>query len=141
MDTVQQVPYFSGSIEGLKENESFKPWQGGVNPQEYSTSKSLITEQSKIRIEENFNMEKGNEKALQNGRVSSTQGNSLPSQLYSEEGFINNAALKHHEVGKGALNSSSQGTSRPEKERVNIGENAVNAVKNKNIGIHKTQGS
>ncbi|KAJ6677467.1 MEMBRANE PROTEIN OF ER BODY-LIKE PROTEIN [Salix viminalis] len=134
VDTVQQVPYFSGSIEGLKENASFKPWQGGVNPQEHSTSKSLITEQSKIRIEENFNMEKGNEKALQNGRVSSTQGTSLPSQLYSEEGFINDAALKHHEVGKGALNSLSQGTSSPEKERVNIGENAVNAVKNNNIG-------
>ncbi|KAF9667223.1 hypothetical protein SADUNF_Sadunf15G0000200 [Salix dunnii] len=124
----------TGSIEGLEENASFKPWQGGVNPPEYSTSKSLIPEQSGIRIEENFNMEKGNEKALQNGQVSSTQGTSLPYQLYSEEGFINDAALKHHEVGKGALNSSSQGTSRPEKERVNIGENAVNAMKNKNIG-------
>jgi hypothetical protein len=86
-------------------------------------------------------MAKGNEKPLQNGRASSTQGTSLPSQLYSKEGFINDAALKYYEVGKGALNSLSQGTSRPEKERVNIGEDAVNSVKNKNIGMHKTQGS
>ncbi|KAI5561626.1 hypothetical protein BDE02_15G000100 [Populus trichocarpa] len=134
MDTVQQLPYSSGSIEGLKENASLQPWQGGVNPPEYSTSISLILEQSEIRIEENFNMAKGNEKPLQNGRASSTQGTSLPSQLYSKEGFINDAALKYYEVGKGALNSLSQGTSRPEKERVNIGEDAVNSVKNKNIG-------
>jgi hypothetical protein len=65
----------------------------------------------------------------------------LSSQLYSEGGFINDAALKHHEVGKGSLNSLSQGTSRPEKENVNIGENEVNAMENKNIGMHKTQGS
>ena len=141
VDTVQQLPYSSGSIEGLKENASLQPWQGGVNPPEYSTSISLILEQSEIRIEENFNMAKGNEKPLQNGRASSTQGTSLPSQLYSKEGFINDAALKYYEVGKGALNSLSQGTSRPEKERVNIGEDAVNSVKNKNIGMHKTQGS
>ncbi|XP_061952391.1 membrane protein of ER body-like protein isoform X2 [Populus nigra] len=134
MDTVQQLPYSSGSIEGLKENASLQPWQGRVNPPEYSTSISLILEQSEIRIEENFNMAKGNEKPLQNGRASSTQGTSLPSQLYSKEGFINDAPLKYYEVGKGALNSLSQGTSRPEKERVNIGEDAVNSVKNKNIG-------
>ncbi|KAJ6940678.1 hypothetical protein NC651_006724 [Populus alba x Populus x berolinensis] len=134
VDTVQQLPYSSGSIEGLKENASLQPWQGGVNPPEYSTSISLILEQSETRIEENFNMAKGNEKPLQNGRASSTQGTSLPSQLYSKEGFINDAALKYYEVGKGALNSLSQGTSTPEKERINIGEDAVNSVKNKNIG-------
>ncbi|KAH8492338.1 hypothetical protein H0E87_021775 [Populus deltoides] len=124
----------SGSMEGLKENAPFRPWQGGKNPPEYSTSKSLIPEQSEIQIEEKFNMAKGNEKPLQNGQASSTQGTSLPSQLYSEGGFINDAALKHHEVGKGSLNSLSQGTSRPEKEKVNIGENEVNAMENKNIG-------
>ncbi|XP_011003329.1 PREDICTED: membrane protein of ER body-like protein isoform X2 [Populus euphratica] len=134
VDTVQQLPYSSGSIEGLKENASLEAWQGGVNRPEYSTSISLILEQSQIRIEENFNMAKGNEKPLQNGQASSTQGTSLPSQLFSKEGFINDAALEYYEVGKGALNSLSQGTSRPEKERVNIGEDAVNSVKNKNIG-------
>ncbi|XP_034907995.1 uncharacterized protein [Populus alba] len=134
VDTVQQLPYSSGSIEGLKENASLQSWQGGVNPPEYSTSISLILEQSETCIEENFNMAKGNEKPLQNGRASSAQGTSLPSQLYSKEGFINDAALKYYEVGKGALNSLSQGTSRPEKERINIGEDAVNSVKNKNIG-------
>eukprot|EP00258_Populus_trichocarpa_P021628 XP_024437647.1 uncharacterized protein LOC18096607 isoform X2 [Populus trichocarpa] len=133
MDTVQLLPYSSGSMEGLKENAPFRP-QGGVNPPEYSTSKSLIPEQSEIQIEEKFNMAKGNEKPLQNGQASSTQGTSLSSQLYSEGGFINDAALKHHEVGKGSLNSLSQGTSRPEKEKVNIGENEVNAMENKNIG-------
>ncbi|KAL3570420.1 hypothetical protein D5086_027669 [Populus alba] len=133
VDTVQQLPYSSGSIEGLKENASLQSWQGGVNPPEYSTSISLILEQSETCIEENFNMAKGNEKPLQNGRASSAQGTSLPSQLYSKEGFINDAALKYYEVGKGALNSLSQGTSRPEKERINIGEDAVNSVKNKNI--------
>ncbi|KAJ6887630.1 hypothetical protein NC652_028788 [Populus alba x Populus x berolinensis] len=134
MDTVQLLPYSSGSIEGLKENAPFRPWQGGVNPPEYSTSKCLIPEQSEIQIEEKFNMAKGNEKPLQNGQAPSTQGTSLPSQLYSEGGFINDAALKHHEVGKGSLNSLSQGTSRPEKEKVNMGENEVNAMENKNIG-------
>ncbi|XP_011005395.1 PREDICTED: uncharacterized protein LOC105111661 isoform X4 [Populus euphratica] len=134
MDTVQLLPYSSGSMEGLKENAPFRPWQGGVNPPEYSTSNSLIPEQSEIQIEEKFNMAKGNEKPLQSGQASSTQGTSLPSQLYSEGGFINDAALKHHEVGKGSLNSLSQGTSRPEKEKVNIGENEVNAMENKNIG-------
>ncbi|XP_052302101.1 uncharacterized protein LOC18096607 isoform X3 [Populus trichocarpa] len=123
----------SGSMEGLKENAPFRP-QGGVNLPEYSTSKSLIPEQSEIQIKEKFNMAKGNEKPLQNGQASSTQGTSLSSQLYSEGGFINDAALKHHEVGKGSLNSLSQGTSRPEKEKVNIGENEVNAMENKNIG-------
>ncbi|KAG6752569.1 hypothetical protein POTOM_042587 [Populus tomentosa] len=141
MDTVQLLPYSSGSMEGLKENAPFRSWQGGVNPPEYSTSNSLIPEQSEIQIEEKFNMEKGNEKHLQNGQASSTQGTSLPSQLYSEGGFINDAALKHHEVGKGSLNSLSQGTSRPEKEKVNMGENEVNAMENKNIGMHKTRGS
>nr|XP_034924218.1 uncharacterized protein LOC118056184 isoform X4 [Populus alba] len=134
MDTVQLLPYSSGSMEGLKENAPFRPWQGGVNPPEYSTSKCLIPEQSEIQIEEKFNMAKGNEKPLQNGQAPSTQGTSLPSQLYSEGGFINDAALKHHEVGKGSLNSLSQGTSRPEKEKVNMGENEVNAMENKNIG-------
>ncbi|KAJ6881047.1 hypothetical protein NC651_027786 [Populus alba x Populus x berolinensis] len=134
MDTVQLLPYSSGGMEGLKENAPFRSWQGGVNPPEYSTSNSLIPEQSEIQIEEKFNMEKGNEKHLQNGQASSTQGTSLPSQLYSEGGFINDAALKHHEVGKGSLNSLSQGTSRPEKEKANMGENEVNAIENKNIG-------
>jgi hypothetical protein len=87
-DTVQLLPYSSGSMEDLKENAPFIPCQGGVDPPEYSTSKSLIPEQSEIQIEVKINMAKGNEKPLQNCQASSTQGTSLPSQLYSKGGFI-----------------------------------------------------
>ncbi|KAJ6764626.1 MEMBRANE PROTEIN OF ER BODY-LIKE PROTEIN [Salix koriyanagi] len=49
-------------------------------------------------------------------------------------GFINDAALKHHEGGRGALNSLSQGTLWPETEKISTGENEVNAAENRNIG-------
>ncbi|KAJ6418936.1 hypothetical protein OIU84_002164 [Salix udensis] len=134
MDTAQQLPYSLGSMEGLKENAPFRPGQGLLNCLEYSTPKSLIPEQSEIQIDEKFNMAKENEKPLQNGQASSAQGTSLPSQLDSKGGFINAAALKHHEVGRGALNSLSQGTLWPETEKISTGENEVNAAENKNIG-------
>ncbi|KAJ6376260.1 hypothetical protein OIU77_001092 [Salix suchowensis] len=130
MDTAQQLPYSLGSMEGLKENAPFRPWEG----LEYSTPKSLIPEQSEIQIDEKFNMAKENEKPLQNGQASSAQGTSLPSQLDSKGGFINDAALKHHEGGRGALNSLSQGTLWPETEKISTGENEVNAAENRNIG-------
>ncbi|KAJ6775707.1 MEMBRANE PROTEIN OF ER BODY-LIKE PROTEIN [Salix purpurea] len=134
MDTAQQLPYSLGSMEGLKENAPFRPGQGLLNCLEYSTPKSLIPEQSEIQIDEKFNMAKENKKPLQNGQASSAQGTSLPSQLDSKGGFINAAALKHHEGGRVALNSLSQGTLWPETEKISTGENEVNAAENKNIG-------